>query len=234
MAKFVVNVTLIAALLVLLVGWAVTATRRRRHARGEHAQQRQLILSAFTAAAGATPAVVDDLDNDDLDDTPPTGQPSRAAHSASVVPAPTRPLDAESIAALLDVLEDRRPIRRGAITGLFTSPRSVWSAGTRAGQSIPRHATGKPDRAEHVGAELYREAAGELVDIYAHNPDDARNQYASYAAAVGDPALAEIYVRSAAYATYADHSDVAQVVDEITRRATHPPEVSDDATPVDM
>ena len=191
-------------------------------------------MSAFTAAAGGTPTVVDeDVDPDEDGDARSSG-PNRAAHRiAAARSTPTQQLHATSAAALLDLLEDRRPARRGAIARLFTSPRSVWSAGARAGQSIGRYTIGDRDQpAQPAGAELYREAAGELVDIYAHCPEDARHQYGSYAAAVGDPALAELYVRSATYTTYADHGEVAQVVDEITHR-THGPEVSDETGTID-
>lgn len=232
MAEFIVNVTLIVALLVLLVVWAISARRRRQRDRREHAQERRLILSAFTAAAGAAPADADVDPDEDLD---VPVRPSRTQRPARAGPrlAPAQQLDATSIAALLDLLEDRKPARRGAMAGLFTSPRSVWSAGTRAGQSIGRYSVGESDQDTPAeGAELYREAAGELVDIYAHDPADARTQYAHYAAAVGDLALAELYVRSAVYATYADHNEVAQVVEDITR-AAHGPELSDDTATID-
>ena len=254
MAEFVVNVTLIVALFVLLVVWAVSASRRRRRDRREHARERRLILGAFTAAAGGAPSDEhnddEDLEDDHaaLDPRTQAERPDRRTRSqqASRPPARTssrRPastaaqqLDPASIVALLDLLEDRKPVRRGTFASLFTSPGSVWSAGARAGQSVARNTMGDPGRGERsadtAGAQLYREAAGELVDIYAHDPADARAQYAHYAAAIGDPAMAELYVRSAAYATYADHDEVAQVVEDITH-GTHGPELSDDAATID-
>jgi hypothetical protein len=227
MAEFVVNVTLIAALLVVGVVWAISASRRRRRARRAHAAQRRLILSAFTAAADRTPAVLDDRDEDevieDLVDTVQRSRGGRVTSRGASRPVLPQQLDATSIAALLELLEHRSPGRRGAVRGLFTSPSSVWSAGARAGQSIGHYTTGVRDRSEQSdGAELYREAAGELLDIYVHDVDEARSQYASYAAAVGDHALAELYVRSAAYATYGEHGEVAQVVEEITRATIGP------------
>jgi hypothetical protein len=81
-------------------------------------------------------------------------------------------------------------------------------------------------------SELYRDAASELVDIHAHDPADAHTEYTRYAAAVGDPALAELYVRSAAYATYAEHDRVRQVLQDIIG-GTRPPEVSDDDASID-
>ena len=255
MAEFIVNVTLIVALFVLLVVWTVSASRRRRRDRREHSQERRLILGAFTAAAGG--ATSDGYDEEDecledvhaeLDPRTQAERPTRRSRSqpASRPPARTsarRPasaaaqqLDPASIVALLDLLEDRKPARRGAFASLFTSPGSVWSAGARAGQSVARNTMGDPGRGEQsdetAGAQLYREAAGELVDNYAHDPADARVQYANYAAAIGDPAMAELYVRSAAYATYAGHDEVAQLVEDITG-GEHGPDLSDGATTID-
>jgi hypothetical protein len=127
MAEFVVNVMLIGALLLLLIIWAVSAGRRRRHSRREHAEERRLILSAFTGA-GATSTALSTVEVEG-----PVTSPA----------APAQLLDAVSVAALLDLLEDRRPARRGLVAGLFTSPRSVWSAGTRAGQHIGRYTIGE-------------------------------------------------------------------------------------------
>lgn len=204
MAQFVVNVTLIVALFLLLIVWAVSTSRRRRFARREHAEERRLILSAFTSAAGVRTEVDDDGDDHD-------GEPA-----ASAAPPPTRAgttpphaqqLDATSVAALLDLLEDRRPpARRGMIAGLFTSPRSVWSAGTRAGQSIGRYTMGESEQGHHTrNSNLCREAAAELVDIHAHDPNDARRQYDAHA----------------------DHNQVAQVVTDVTSApaATDPQDV---------
>ncbi|MCW2686181.1 MAG: hypothetical protein JWR37_1071, partial [Mycobacterium sp.] len=212
MAEFVVNVILIGALLLLLVIWAVSAGRRRRRSRREHAEERRLILSAFTGAAttSTAPSTVED---DGLVTSPLRG--SRAANTSPAAPAQL--LDAASVAALLDLLEDRRPVRRGRVAGLFTSPRSVWSAGTRAGQHIGRYTMVEQDGpAAPAGSELYRDAAAELIDIHAHNPADACGEYSRYAAALADSALAELYVRRAAYATYADHDQVIHVVAAIT------------------
>jgi hypothetical protein len=224
MAEFVVNVALIAAVLVLLVIWAVTAGRRRRTDRREHAAERRLILAAFT---GAAPQADIAASEDEIQEPAPP-QPARSvARTNPIVPRATaQPLDATSVAALLDLLEDRRPARRGMIAGLVTSPRSVWSAGTRAGQTVGQRSMGEPQhhRAQRreSDSELYRDAASELVDIHAHDPADAHTEFTRYAAAVGDPALAELYVRSAAYATYAEHDRVRQVLQDIIG-GTRPP-----------
>jgi transcriptional regulator of met regulon len=220
MADFVVNVTLIVALFVLLVVWAVSASRRRRRDRREHAQERRLILGAFTAAAEGVPLRQEDLD-DTRDSQPPRTTKTAAGQSGTI---PAQHLDPASIVALLDLLEDRKPPRRGMIASLFTSPGSVWSAGMRAGQSLARNTTGN-ERCRHddvddgTGSQLYREAARELVEIYAHDPSDARAEYLNYAAAVGDLAMAELHIRAAAYATYAGHDEVAQLIDDITQGA---------------
>jgi hypothetical protein len=254
MADFVVNVTLIVALFVLLVVWAVSASRRRRRDRREHAQERRLILDAFTAAAGGAPADEYDEDGDleyvhaELDSRSQAERPARRSRSQQasrpsartsarrLSGAAAQQLDPASIVALLDLIEDRKPARRGAFASLFTSPGSVWSAGVRAGQSVARNTMGDPGAGDQIDAtadaQLYREAAGELVDIYAHDPADARAQYAKYAAAIGDPAMAELYVRSAVYATYADHDEVAQLVEDITG-GEHGPDLSDGATTID-
>lgn len=229
MAEFLVNVALIAALLVLLIIWAVTAGRRRRADRREHAAERRLILAAFTAAAPQAEIAA----TEDETDEP---APPRPARRATTNPAAQQPLDAASVTALLNLLEDRHPARRGMIAGLLTSPRSVWSAGTRAGQrvgqpSMPRPQHHKAPRGERA-AELYRAAASELVDIHAHDPGDAHAEYTRYAAAVGDPALAELYVRSAAYATYPEHDQVHPVLQDIIGDP-RPPDVSDDDASID-
>ena len=239
MAEFVVNIALIAAVLVLLGIWAVSSARRRRADRREHAAERRLILAAFTGAAAPAAGPSFDDDQEEDEDAPATVRPARRATRTSPPRAPLaqQPLDATSVAALLDLLEDRRPARRGMIAGLFTSPRSVWSAGTRAGQSVgqrsmadPHHRSDTPSAA--AGGELYREAASELVDIHAHDPGDAHAEYTRYADAIGDPALAELYVRSAAYATYADHDQVRQVLGEILD-GVQPPAMSDDDANID-
>lgn len=237
MAEFVVNIALIAAVLVLLGIWAVSAHRRRSTDRREHAAERRLILAAFTRAAAPSPAPSAGPEPTDDEDevAPATVRPGRRGARTSATPAPVtqQPLDAASVAALLDLLEDRRPARHGIVAGLFTSPCSVWSAGTRAGQTVGQRSMGDPrQRTGDTGTELYRDAASELVDIHAHDPSDAHTEYSRYAAALGDPALAELYVRSAAYATYADHDQVRQVLDDIID-GVQPPEVSDDDASID-
>ena len=104
---------------------------------------------------------------------------------------------------------------RGVVAGLVTSPRSVWSAGTRAGQTVGRRTMGEPHASDssEPDSELYREAAAELVDIHTHDPADAHREY----------------VRSAAYA---EHDQVLRVVGDITGTACLP-EVSDDAATID-
>lgn len=204
MAEFIVNITLIAAVLILLGIWAVSASRRRADRR-EHAAERRLILAAFTGAAA--PATLPEAAAEEGEIAPATVRPARRAARTSPPPAPLaqQPIDATSVAALIDLLENRWPARHGMIAGLFTSPRSVWSAGTRAGQTVGQRSMGDPrQRAaadRDTGSGLYRDAANELVDIHAHDPADAHTEYTRYAAALGDPALAELYVRSAAYAT---------------------------------
>ena len=242
MAELIVNIALVAAVLVLLGTWAVS-TRRRRHAeRREHAAERRLILAAFTAAApraaapSAPPEPDQDTDDHDPHVVPAAGRRgSRAANARqSTASHIQQPLDAASVAALLDLLEDRRPARRGMIAGLVTSPRSVWSAGSRAGQTLARRGAGEPSphAADTAATGLYRDAASELVDIHAHDPADAHTEYTRYAAAVGDPDLAELYVRSAAYTTHGDHDQVRRVLDDIVNGG-QPPELSDDDASID-
>ncbi len=133
MAEFVVNLVLIVAVLVPLLAWAFSSSRHRRADRRDHAADRRLILSAFTGAASAPSAQPDPA---------LTTAPRPARSSAPVAAAPAQ-LDAASIAALLDLLEDRRPTRHGMIASLFTSPRSAWSAGAKAGQSAGRRTMGE-------------------------------------------------------------------------------------------
>ena len=217
MAALVVTIVLILAVLVLVVTWAVGGTRRRRQDRRQHAEERKLILQAFLGAASAAPAAT----------------PETTAAAATTATASGQHLDAASTAALLDLLEDRRPARHGLFAGLVNGPRTIWTAAARAGQSVGRRTTGqRADGIEEAGPELYREAAAELVDIHAHDPRDAHRQYRRYADAVGDPALAALYVRSTAYSTYAEHYQVRQVVEQITGTA-QPPEVSDDPATID-
>jgi len=234
MAEFVVNIALIAAVLVLLGIWAVSAGRGRRADRREHAAERRLILAAFTGAAA--PDALPEPEDDEGESAPATVRPGRRPTRTSPPAVAQQPLDAASVAALIDLLEDRRPARHGMIAGLFTSPRSVWSAGTRAGQIVGQRSVGDPRQrvaaAGDTGTELYRDAANELVGIHAHDPADAHTEYTRYAAALGDPALAELYVRSAAYATYAEHDQVRQVLDDIIG-GVQPPEVSDDDASID-
>ena len=236
MAKFVVNIVLLAAVLLLLIVWGIAAARRRRQARREHREDRRLILAAISGAAPTTTLDGDDPLDDEHDDVPGDRQSraraTRRGPAGRTGSAAVQQLDAESLAALLDLLEDRRPARRGLVAGLFTSPRSVWSAGTRAGQNAARRTMGEPDGAQQRsgGSALYREAAAELIDIHAQNPAAARREYTHFAAALGDPTLAQLYVRSAAYASYGDHDDIHDVVAEITAAAAlRPPATSDRA-----
>ena len=179
MAELVVNIVLILAVLVLLTASLIGASRRRRQDRRRHAEERRLVLQAFLGAAAAAPT--------EAAARPPSG-PTRAV---SVAGSPQ--LDAASVATLLDLLEDRRPARRGLITGLISGPRGVWAAGARAGQHVARRTMGqRADPIEQAGPELYRAAARELLDIHAHDPYDARLEYRRYANALGDRALAEL------------------------------------------
>jgi len=134
MAEFVVNAVLIVALLVLLIIWAVSASRRRNRARREHADDRRLMLAAFTgAAAPAAPAATTSED-----EPPPARRAEGSTGGRQPAAVPGQPLDAASVAGLLALLEGHRPALRGVITGLLTSPSSVWSAGARAGQTVGR------------------------------------------------------------------------------------------------
>ena len=77
-------------------------------------------------------------------------------------------------------------------------------------------------------------AATELVEIFGYDPRDAHEQFQRYAAAIGDPALAELYVRLAAYSAHPDNpSTVTAVVDEITR-SLRVQEMSDDGDIVEL
>ena len=217
MTALVVNIVLILAVLVLVVTWAVGGTRRRRQDRRQHAEVRKLILQAFLGAASAAPAAT----------------PEPTAPAATAATASGQHLDAGSTAALLDLLEGRRPARRGLFAGLVSGPRALWTAAAQAGQSVGRRTTGqRADGIEEAGPELYREAAAELVDIHAYDPRDAYLQCRRYVDAVGAPALAALYVHSTAYSTYAEHDQVRQVVEQVTG-AAQPPEVSDDAATID-
>jgi hypothetical protein len=211
MAALIVNLVLIVAVLVLIGVWAFTGARRRRQDRHRQTLERTLILQAFTGAAPASAAT-------------PAAAPGRDPGTSTVPAAGPRQLDPASVAALLDLLEGRRPQRRGLLASLVTSPRSIWSAGENAGQQIGRRAMGEELGGD--GAQLHRAAAAELVDIHAHDPDDAQREYARYAAALGDPALAELYVRAAAYNAYTGHDQVRQIIEAITG-STPLPEVSD-------
>jgi hypothetical protein len=73
----------------------------------------------------------------------------------------------------------------------------------------------RADATEQAGPQLVRAAAAELLDIHAHDPSVAHLEFRRYAAALGDPALAELYVCSAAYGAYAEHEQVRQVVEQI-------------------
>lgn len=126
MIEFVVDLVLIAAVLVLFTACGVTLRRHRRADQRERAEQRRLILAALshTAAAPTAPANPGDVE--------PSTDPTLES------PAAPRQFDAASVTALLELLEDRRPVARGALTSLLTSPRSVWAAGKRAGQNLSR------------------------------------------------------------------------------------------------
>jgi hypothetical protein len=208
MVELVVNLVLILAALVLLSASLMGTARRRRQDRRQHAEERRLILHAFLgAAAEPTEAVVQ-----------PPGQ------SAQVVRA-TAPqhLDPASVASLLDLLEDRRPAPRGLFAGLVSGPRGVWAAGARAGQHLGRRTMGqRGDGIENTDPQLYRAAAREILDVHAHDPRDAHVEYLRYADAVGDRALAELYVRSAAHTTYGEPDRARLVVEQITSADSSP------------
>ena len=214
MTELIVNLTLLLAVLVVAVTLVVGTGRRRRADRRRQNEERSLILQAFVGAA-AQPAT-------------PQAPPAVALVEAPATPTVAAadgqrpPLDIESVAALLDLLEGRRPARRGLLTGLLNSPRTIWSAGETAGRQAGQRtmAGTRPGDEGDVGAEPYRDAATELVEIHGHHPGDARQQYQRYAAALGDAALAELYVRSGAYNAYPDDpARVADTVQEITQVA---------------
>lgn len=200
MTALVVNLVLVFAVLALLLIWAISASRRRRHERRQHAAERRLILQAFTGAA-----------------QPPSSPPPAAPLDADSPPATgTAPaLDAASIAALLDLLDDRREPRRGLLGSLITSPRTVWAAGSTAGQQLGRRTMGET-RTSSQASDLYREAAAELVELHVTDPGAAQREYQAYAEALGDPAIAQLYLRSAAITTYTDPGDAHQIVEAIT------------------
>lgn len=127
MAEFIVNTALFTAALVLLIARAVTNRRRRQRDRRERAAERRAILAAFTTAVAPEPR---------SHDTDPRATVPAPPHPEATRPAPGATLDAESLTALLELLEDRRPSRHGLLAGLVASPRSVWTAGVRAGQSV--------------------------------------------------------------------------------------------------
>jgi hypothetical protein len=221
MAEFVVNLVLFAAILVLLLAWGLSSARRRRRARHEHREDRRAVLAALTGTLGPC---AEDRHPDHAELDLAAADRGRPPLRAGEVGAGVAQLDQASLAALLDLLEERRRPRHGLISGLIASPRSVWSAGTRAGQTLAQRSTGATADQPREAADgaLYREAAAELVDIHAHDPADASRQYAHYAAAVGDPRLAELYLRAAAYASNRDHVDVRAVLDQITGATTQP------------
>jgi hypothetical protein len=216
MAALVVNIALILAVVVLVATCAVGGIRRRRQHRRQHAEQGTLILQAFLGAAAMSPGTPPAPSGDPA----PTGQPA----------APQ--LDAASVAALLDMLEDRRTARRGLFAGLVNGPHTIWAAADQAGQSVGRRTMGQTPAGEQVGPELIRAAAAELIHIHAHDPHAAQLEYRRYADAAGDPALAALYVRSAANSTHAEHDHLRKVVEQITG-AAQPPEASDDAATID-
>jgi hypothetical protein len=204
MAAFVVNIVLILAVLVLVMAWLIGSARRRRDDRRQHAEERRLIMQAFLLAATTTEAA------------PETSEPP--APATPTVASPIQHLDAASVAVLLDLLEDRRSPRRRPFAGLITGPRGVWTAGTRAGEHVASRTRGERVRigAERVEPGLYRAAAREILDIHAHNPREAHLKYRRYADALGDPALAELHLRSAAHATCGASDAVRLVVEQIT------------------
>lgn len=212
MTELIFNLALLLAFFVVVVTVTVGSLRRRRADRRRQDDERSLILQAFVGAA-TQPTTPSTPHLTAQSDVPP----------AAAVPTPARQrhqLDVESVAALLDLLEGRQPARRGLVSGLISSPRTIWSAGETAGrQAGQRTMAGIRSRpADDISVQLYREAAAELVQIYSQNPRDAHEQYQRYAAVLGDPVLAELYVRSAAYAVHPyNPSHLATVVDEITR-----------------
>ena len=210
MTELIVNLALLLAVLVVVVTLAIGGLRRRRTERLRQNDERSLILQAFIAAA------------------PPPFAPSPAAAQPDVTPPAAVPnpvgqpsqLDVQSVAALLDLLEGRPPTRRGLARSVISSPRSIWSAGETAGRQAGQRtmAGSRPGPADNAAGELYRDAATELVEIFGYDPRDAHEQFQRYAAAIGDPGLAELYVRSAAYSAHPDNpSTVSAVVHEITR-----------------
>lgn len=202
MAEFVMNIVLILAVLVLLVALLIGATRRRHRERRQRADERRLILCALLGtAAGPTEAAPE--------------SPQATGEVVSVTAS--QPLDAASIAGLLDLIEDRRPTRRGLFAGLVDGSRGVWNAGARAGQHVGHRSMGqRAEGIQEAGPRLYRAAAREVLDIHAHDPVAALLEYRRYADALGDPALAELYVRAAAHATYDDTDQVRLAVEQIT------------------
>jgi hypothetical protein len=212
MAALVVNVVLILAVLVLAAALLIGAARRRRQGRHQNAEERRLILQAFLGAAASTSTTA-----------PQPLQPAEPA--AAPKTGAVQRLDAESVAALLDLLEEGRPVRRGLFTGQVNGPRAAWAAGARSGRQVGRRTMGEraePGTDDAAGPGLYRAAAAELVDIHAHDQYDAQLEYRRYAVALGDPALAELYLRSAAYATYPEHQQVRRVLEQITGTAQTP------------
>lgn len=209
MTELIVNLALLLAVVVVIVTLTAGGIRRRRVDQRRQNDERSLILQAFVGAAAQPPVP---------STSHPTAQPDVLT---ALQPAGQRPpLDVESVAALLNLLEGRQPARRGFVTSLTSSPRSIWSAGETAGrQAGQRTMAGlRPAPANDIGVELYREAATELVEIHGHDPRDASEQYQRYATAIGDPSLAELYVRSATHHAHPDNpSHVATVVDEIIR-----------------
>jgi hypothetical protein len=156
MAEFVTNIALLVALLVLLILASALTVRRRHDDRRRHEQQRRL-LTALLDHPATTPgrATPHDANANLLDPTPVNGPP----------------LDAASLIDLLSLLEDRQPRdRRGLLARLATSPRSVWTAASAAGQRAGWRVVGAPAGkaiGKMVGAEPYRAAAPDPVNIHA-------------------------------------------------------------------
>lgn len=137
MPILIVNLGLITAVLVLLGLWVSGSARRRRRDRRQHTQARMLILQALTGAI--TPPAPPGTPEPVSGPVPISiAAQQSGAESLGLRSLDVGRLDAVSIAAVLDLLEDRRPPGRGLLTSLATSPRSIWSAGELAGRHLGR------------------------------------------------------------------------------------------------
>jgi hypothetical protein len=124
--ELIFNLALLLFVFVIVVTVTVGSLHRRRADRRRQDDERSLILQAFVGAATrpTTPS------------TPHPTAPSDVPPAAAVPTAAGQrhQLDVESVAALLDLLEGRQPARRGLVSGLIASPRTIWSAGETAGR----------------------------------------------------------------------------------------------------